>query len=114
MLKKAMIKPARSNSTSIKKQTPAGSPDCCIVNSSPLVGLPNDPIFTHLARNTNKIIIRDPLQNLEADHVRFLRDILQFRWKISSAISSVMESTADAGQVQLKKRVAQIRLISRC
>lgn len=60
-----------------------------ILQSPSLVGLPNDPIFTHLAhlaRNTNKVIIRDPLQNLEADNVRFLRDILQFRWKISSAL----------------------------
>lgn len=59
------------------------------IQPPPAIGLPNDPIFTHLAhlaRNTNKVIIRDPLQKLEADHVRFLRDILQFRWKISSAL----------------------------
>lgn len=60
-----------------------------IQSPTPAVGPPNDPIFTHLAhlaRNSNKVIIRDPLQNLEADNVRFLRDILQFRLKISSAL----------------------------
>ena len=60
-----------------------------IQSPPPATGLPNDAIFTHLtyvASNANKVIIRDPHQNLEADSVRFLRDILQFRVRISSAL----------------------------
>ena len=56
-------------------------------------GLPNDPIFIHLAhaaRNANKVIIRDPVQNLQANRVRFLQDILQFRSQISSVLPGDM------------------------
>ena len=52
-------------------------------------GLPNDPVFIHLAhaaRNANNVIIRDPVQNLQANHVQFLQDILQFRSQISSVL----------------------------
>ena len=54
-----------------------------------VAGLPNDPVFIHLAhaaRNANNVIIRDPAQNLQANHVQFLQDILQFRSQISSVL----------------------------
>ncbi|GFG23860.1 hypothetical protein IFM61606_03753 [Aspergillus udagawae] len=64
-------------------------------------GLPNDPVFKHLvhaAAYANKPIIRDPLQNIEADYVRFLGDILQYRLKISNALPT--EILDDNGMIQ--------------
>ncbi|KAB8233021.1 class I adenylate-forming enzyme family protein [Aspergillus alliaceus] len=59
----------------------------------PAKGFPNDPVFAHLvhaAAQANKAIIRDPRQNIEADYVRFLRDILHFRHQISSVLPPVV------------------------
>ncbi|KAE8389055.1 acetyl-CoA synthetase-like protein [Aspergillus alliaceus] len=52
-------------------------------------GLPNDPVFTNLvyrATSANKVIIRDPLQNIEADYAQFLRDIIHVRLEISGIL----------------------------
>jgi hypothetical protein len=52
----------------------------------------------HAAAHDNKPIIRDPLQNIEADHVRFLGDILQYRLKISNVLPT--EILDDNGMIQ--------------
>lgn len=45
-------------------------------------GLPNDPLFRQLIRNSQQIlhtIFKDPYAGVEADYRRFLTDVIDFR-----------------------------------